>query len=447
MISICSHGSCQSQGSNALVSDLEDLSEVIPLNFSQRGCLGLCGQGPNCLLETKKGSQAVNHLDSFSKVISMVKKFVKGQGIDFEVPEQLLHRARVKSDAMRLLSKSQFRPQHTAEDMLQAIELLSQAIQLQDSKHASRAKDRTYELLMLRGKAWGRRCLAQLQDEASKASTEVSEALADFGGAMLEKPRAPEPLVEVAHIYAFSGETGKAVNFYQKAIALMKDQKMPKHDSARLERRVEKLMAGHREEVDSGDGSGLWRVEDITGISKDSCVYHLRSAAPGSPHPCPQSAWHVQVFLGSTVREYTPISSARAWEDGSLDLLVKTYPDGTVSRFFGTLRTVQEAREAALQSYAPLEEQNCWVRLSAPLSTLHLPSFTETGMARETVEQVALVAGGTGIAPALQILSECLPGGSLEQCRGVLLYSSRTVEERKWRVFACFYFLLSKGCP
>jgi len=55
---------------------------------------------------------------------------------------------------------------------------------------------RTYELLMLRGKAWGRRCLAQLQDEASKASTEVSEALADFGGAMLEKPRAPEPLVE-----------------------------------------------------------------------------------------------------------------------------------------------------------------------------------------------------------------------------------------------------------
>ena len=146
------------------VNWLQDLSEVIPLNFSQRGCLGLCGQGPNCLLETKKGSQAVNHLDSFSKVISMVKKFVKGQGdldditacsvtwcpkrwfrtssvtsvlsmhrlymtiltidrpscyllqspfvsigsvcpgIDFEVPEQLLHRARVKSDAMRLLS-------------------------------------------------------------------------------------------------------------------------------------------------------------------------------------------------------------------------------------------------------------------------------------------------------------------------------------------------------
>ena len=43
--------------------------------------------------------------------------------------------------------KSQFRPQHTAEDMLQAIELLSQAIQLQDSKHASRAKERTLRMV------------------------------------------------------------------------------------------------------------------------------------------------------------------------------------------------------------------------------------------------------------------------------------------------------------
>jgi NAD(P)H-flavin reductase len=56
-------------------------------------------------------------------------------------------------------------------------------------------------------------------------------------------------------------------------------------------------------------------------------------------------------------QECTPISSASAWEDGRLELLVKTYPDGCVARFFGTLRTVQEAREAALQNYAPLEEQ------------------------------------------------------------------------------------------
>ena len=66
---------------------------------------------------------------------------------------------------------------------------------------------RTYELLMLRGKAWGRRCLAQLHEDKASATLEasVSEALADFGGAMLEKPRAPEPLVEVGCVKGREG--------------------------------------------------------------------------------------------------------------------------------------------------------------------------------------------------------------------------------------------------
>ena len=39
------------------------------------------------------------------------------------------------------------------------------------------------------------------------------------------------------------------------AITLMKELKLPKHDVARLERRVEKLMAGSQT-LDSGDGAG-----------------------------------------------------------------------------------------------------------------------------------------------------------------------------------------------
>ena len=53
--------------------------------------------------------------------------------------------------------------------------------------------------------------------------------------------------------------------------------------------------------------SGLWRVEDITGVSKDTCIYHLRANPPGNPHPFPQSAWHIQVFVGSNVREPWPL--------------------------------------------------------------------------------------------------------------------------------------------
>ncbi|CAK9015137.1 unnamed protein product [Durusdinium trenchii] len=421
---------------------MSDLSEVLPLKFSQRGCLGLCGQGPNSLLENmpakagKPGNQAVNRLDSFSKVLAMVKKFLRAQGAEFAVPEEVLTRARFKSDAMRLLSKSPFRPQHTLDDMQGAIESLSKALDMEDrlihgsgaittDRHLSRS--RVFDLLLLRGKAWGRLCLAKLNSDTDVEAL-VTAALHDFGRALLEKPRSFEALVEAAHIYAFSGQTTRAVEFYEKAIDLMKTSGTT-HESARLQRRVERLKAGGSIEVDTGDGSGLWKVEEITGVTADTCVYHLRlGRSPGNPHPYPESAWHIQVFLGSTVREYTPISSVSDWEDGSLDLLVKTYPDGTVSRFFGTLRTVQEARDLALQNYAPLEEQNCWVRVSAPLLTLQLPSFSEGGKIVGPVEDLGIIAGGTGIAPALQILSECLPGKSLN-CRAVLLYSSRSLQD------------------
>ena len=65
--------------------------------------------------------------------------------------------------------------------------------------------------------------------------------------------------------------------------------------------------------------------------------------------------------------------------------------------------------------------RNCWVHVSSPLLTLDLQSFT-------AAPQLALVAGGTGIAPLAQILSHCVAGGILERCQVMLLYSSRTLE-------------------
>ena len=83
--------------------------------------------------------------------------------------------------------------------------------------------------------------------------------------------------------------------------------------------------AGDLDATDSGDGSGRWKVEKITGFSEDSCVYHLSNNPPAVPHPYPNDAWHVNIRFGGTVREYTPISTALDWEMGKLDILVKTY--------------------------------------------------------------------------------------------------------------------------
>jgi len=68
------------------------------------------------------------------------------------------------------------------------------------------------------------------------------------------------------------------------------------------------------------------------------------------------------------------------------------------------------------------------------LLTLDLPSFTGAAAA----PQLALVAGGTGIAPLAQIISHCVAGGVLERCQVMLLYSSRTVEECGMWLVACW---------
>eukprot|EP01043_Picozoa_sp_COSAG02_P021669 COSAG02_NODE_1107_length_14540_cov_61.060661_6_plen_332_part_00 len=133
-------------------------------------------------------------------------------------------------------------------------------------------------------------------------------------------------------------------------------------------------------------------------------------------------------------RRYTPISTAKEWEQGSLKLLVKSYPDGQVSKRFAKLRQATEYG-------APQEEQNCWVLVSAPALTLQLPQLTlmDTDARRSVVTHVAIVVGGTGVAPALQILRELADdsgdgafsagGDAKGGCSGTLLYSSRTAQD------------------
>jgi hypothetical protein len=56
---------------------------------------------------------------------------------------------------------------------------------------------RTYELLLLRGQSLGRRSLALRATSTGDASATATAALEVLGRAMLERPRALEPLVEV----------------------------------------------------------------------------------------------------------------------------------------------------------------------------------------------------------------------------------------------------------
>lgn len=361
------------------------------------------------------------------------------------IPAEVLQRARLKSDAMRLMA---FGPN---QDMTKAEVLLTEALRFEvDCTIAAESAEgpvdltvapmgftnRLRELHMLRAEARGSFLLKDLEG-----------ALSDLDIVIGKEPEFVNAHVEKAKILRRAQRSAEAIGCFKRALELGDVQK-PSPDGNGLteqlctwiRRVVEDLetravgqaagdCSGGDSVTDSGDGSGRWKVVKITGVSFDSCIYHLENHPPAIPHPHPTDAWHVSVRFGSTLREYTPISTAADWERGHLDLLVKTYPEGIVSRKFATLQPWSVSKGA------------CWVLVTKPHFTLALPDSVDgkhrhkaadaTGRVPPTTH-ICLAVGGTGVAPALQILREVAdPKGAFgPNCRGTLLYSSR----RQWDV-------------
>lgn len=407
----------------------------------------MCGQGPNCLLEppSSGGRQCVERrVDSFQKALTMLQKVAtpsSSSSSPVALPPQVLRRAQLKSDALRLLHTGSSQRDSVLQSTRKACELLSSAMQLEmqgQSIPAPGNSTRLRELLMLRGRALGRAALAAGGPEGSQHG---EAAQADFRAVIGSEPRFAPAYLELAKVCSFTGQLQQAVDFYRQALALPglgpSDAEQAKRSLLKLDQRLARAPGSEEQGLGhSGDGSGRWKVARISGLSHDSCIYHLENRPAAEIHPFPHHAWHVQVWCetphGNTMREYTPVSSAAAWEAGQLDLLVKTYPDGTVSKHFGTLRTFEEALEVSLRTYSPVEDQACWVTLSTPMLTLYLPALSEEALGSsdeaQGMEQLAIVAGGTGIAPALQLLREVVdPKGAFGPCcRATLLYSSRS---------------------
>jgi len=274
-------------------------------------------------------------------------------------------------------------------------------------------------------------------------------ALEDFGAVVKEEPSFALAHVEAAKVHTFVGNLAEAIRLYQLAVdvsaasksgsAAQRASALPRDELDMAKRSITRLQA----RLDSGggadggdglaaDGSGRWHVADIVGLSWDTCVSQLRASPPIEPHPFPQHAWHLSASFEGVAREYTPISSAADWENGRVDLLVKTYRDGKVSKAFGMLQTLDDAQQASQVNYTSIDDQPCWVMLSKPAITLFLPEMIELppdgGPESQRVNRLGIVVGGTGVAPAVQLLREVAdasgPFGT--ECEATLLYSSHT---------------------
>jgi len=166
-----------------------------------------------------------------------------------------------------------------------------------------------------------------------------------------------------------------------------------------------------------------WTVDSVVPVTAHSAVFHFSSTdlKRGTPHrrgcfrtPEPRT-WHTtlaalvgenkKVPLPLVERDYTLISSAKDWENGLCEILIKIYPDGLATSWLHRL-----CCEAAVSGSAPVRPK---VWLSPPVKTLSVPSLSDDPAAAFKPASVLLLLAGTGVVALPQILAHRDPLGKL----------------------------------
>ena len=175
-----------------------------------------------------------------------------------------------------------------------------------------------------------------------------------------------------------------------------------------------------------------WELVGVTPVSRHSAVYHFRTddGARGTPirtgrggRTVWSKTWHTTLLaevgeeqntegpLPWIERDYTPISTAHEWVNGTCDILIKIYlePPGQATGWQHRISTGRDADGAAFGTAAgsarAVAGTGARVWLSRPMKTLHVPSLAsnEQHINRKHVSVLLLVAG-TGVVAVPQVL-------------------------------------------
>lgn len=168
-------------------------------------------------------------------------------------------------------------------------------------------------------------------------------------------------------------------------------------------------------------------IIDKTIISKNSAIYRFRLNHQDEVLDIPTGHHLACVFEingKDEVRYYSPISNK--FDAGFFDILVKSYPDGKVSSRF------------------PFLNEGQTVKFRGPVGRLEY----KTNMAKE----IGLIAGGSGITPILQVITEVITTPE-DETKISLIFANNTLNDillkeeidelaRKYPNFQVHYTLL-----
>lgn len=144
-----------------------------------------------------------------------------------------------------------------------------------------------------------------------------------------------------------------------------------------------------------------WRsleLVDKTIISRDSAIYRFQLVRNDEILDVPVGHHLATKFDDSEdVRYYTPISSK--FEQGYFDILVKSYAEGDISKKFSSLNPGQ------------------FVQFKGPVGRFNYTT--------NHVKELGLIAGGSGITPLLQVISEIITTPE-DMTKISLIYANKT---------------------
>ncbi|RUS23739.1 NADH-cytochrome b5 reductase 1 [Jimgerdemannia flammicorona] len=157
-----------------------------------------------------------------------------------------------------------------------------------------------------------------------------------------------------------------------------------------------RLAPGKRGDVLDPSRYALLTLTQITPLTHNTSLFRFQLAKPPPEFPVTSSV-HVKDDTMQIMRPYTPVNDPA--EDGYVDLVVKKYETGTMSRFLHAKKVGEK------------------VEVRGPVR--------EFEYKENMVEEIGLIAGGTGITPLYQLLRHILRTPT-DRTRASLLYANRT---------------------
>lgn len=395
-IYVCQARSCRLAGAVGAQLEIEELAKGL-CSVSEIDCVGNCSQAPNAIIlrngEEVEEGELVANISSLA-VSAQVVEQATGVRRSLDDPA-LLDRLSVARQA-RLAEEAKASARWNC--ALKALAGMEAGLRGQNNKLESLCKVLIDQATCLESARQPATALAKVEEVLQHMAGHVT-AYFTQSRLLYAVGRVDEGRNVLLRLAAVPPQSRYAVSVAREARRVLAETERS--------RRVSRGLAASLQDGEPPDGFVTWKLERVEPLSRWTAIYYLRSDDPrrgavhqkGRERTIWRKLWHTTLLAPVGVndegplpyieRDYTAISTAQEWKEGTCRLLIKIYLHGKATQWIAQY----------------LHRPGSTVQLSTPVTTLRVPSLVpEKGNIFSSPRGVLVLSGGTGIAPLVQIL-------------------------------------------